>query len=78
MLQFKHDHILRLLAVCVDGEPFYLLLELMDGGDLLSHLRANRPTAVSLESFLESNSVSTALISLCLLATNVKRPVWQL
>ncbi|CAG0925206.1 unnamed protein product, partial [Notodromas monacha] len=44
MLQFKHEHILRLLAVCVEGEPCYLLLELMDGGDLLSHLRSNRPT----------------------------------
>ncbi|CAG0923570.1 unnamed protein product [Notodromas monacha] len=52
MLQFKHEHILRLLAVCVEGEPCYLLLELMDGGDLLSHLRSNRPTthACSLES----------------------------
>ncbi|XP_018010089.1 leukocyte tyrosine kinase receptor-like [Hyalella azteca] len=41
MSHFQHPHILRLLAVCT--QPFLLLLELMEGGDLLSHLRASRP-----------------------------------
>ncbi|CAL4065204.1 unnamed protein product, partial [Meganyctiphanes norvegica] len=40
MSHFQHDHILRLLAVCTD--PFFLILELMEGGDLLSYLRSNR------------------------------------
>ena len=42
MSHFQHEHILRLLAVCTDHDPFFLILELMEGGDLLSYLRANR------------------------------------
>ncbi|GAB6030941.1 hypothetical protein CHUAL_007766 [Chamberlinius hualienensis] len=44
MSNFKHDHILRLVGVCLDNDPNFLILELMEGGDLLSYLRANRPT----------------------------------
>ncbi|CAG7725945.1 unnamed protein product [Allacma fusca] len=43
MTQFRHPHILQLLGICVDTDPCCLLLELMDGGDLLSYLRSNRP-----------------------------------
>lgn len=43
MSHFKHDHILRLLGVCLDADPNFILLELMEGGDLLSYLRNNRP-----------------------------------
>ena len=42
MSHFQHDHILRLLAVCTDHDPFFLILELMEGGDLLSYLRSMR------------------------------------
>ncbi|KAF2358869.1 Fibronectin type III [Trinorchestia longiramus] len=42
MSHFQHEHILRLLAICDDHDPFFLVLELMEGGDLLSHLRSNR------------------------------------
>lgn len=48
MSNFKHDHILGLLGVCLDNDPQFIILELMEGGDLLSFLRANRPSAVSL------------------------------
>ncbi|KAK4016061.1 hypothetical protein OUZ56_031022 [Daphnia magna] len=44
MSQFKHKHILRLLGVCLDADPSFILLELMEGGDLLSFLRNNRPS----------------------------------
>uniref|UniRef100_A0A8W8J0U6 Tyrosine-protein kinase receptor n=1 Tax=Magallana gigas TaxID=29159 RepID=A0A8W8J0U6_MAGGI len=47
MSNFKHDHILGLLGVCLDNDPQFIILELMEGGDLLSFLRANRPSAVS-------------------------------
>jgi proto-oncogene tyrosine-protein kinase ROS len=47
MSNFKHDHILSLLGVCLDNDPQFIILELMEGGDLLSFLRANRPSAVS-------------------------------
>lgn len=42
MSHFQHEHILRLLAVCTDHDPFFLILELMEGGDLLSYLRTSR------------------------------------
>ncbi|XDV42961.1 hypothetical protein PO909_011523 [Leuciscus waleckii] len=44
MSQFNHPNILRLLGVCLLNEPHYLILELMEGGDLRSYLRGARPT----------------------------------
>ncbi|NXU11988.1 ROS1 kinase, partial [Pardalotus punctatus] len=42
MSKFYHPHILKLLGVCLLNEPQYLILELMEGGDLLSYLRGAR------------------------------------
>ncbi|XP_075719818.1 proto-oncogene tyrosine-protein kinase ROS [Rhinoderma darwinii] len=42
MSQFHHPNILKLLGVCLYNEPQYIILELMDGGDLLSYLRGAR------------------------------------
>ncbi|XP_053919711.1 proto-oncogene tyrosine-protein kinase ROS isoform X1 [Cuculus canorus] len=42
MSKFNHPHILKLLGVCLLNEPQYLILELMEGGDLLSYLRGAR------------------------------------
>ena len=39
MFNFKHEHILGLNAICLDNDPNFLILELMEGGDLLSFLR---------------------------------------
>jgi len=47
MSNFKHEHILQLLGVCLDNDPQFMILELMEGGDLLSYLRASRPSVVS-------------------------------
>ncbi|KAG7298947.1 hypothetical protein JYU34_017413 [Plutella xylostella] len=47
MSNFKHSHILRLLGVCLDNDPHYIIMELMEGGDLLSYLRAKRSALVS-------------------------------
>ena len=47
MSNFKHEHIIGLLGVCLDNDPQFIILELMEGGDLLSYLRSSRPTAVS-------------------------------
>uniref|UniRef100_A0A671SPY1 receptor protein-tyrosine kinase n=1 Tax=Sinocyclocheilus anshuiensis TaxID=1608454 RepID=A0A671SPY1_9TELE len=44
MSQFNHPNILRLLGVCLLNEPHYLILEMMDRGDLRSYLRGARPT----------------------------------
>ncbi len=46
MSNFKHDHILRLIGVCLNQNEclLYIVMELMESGDLLSFLRNNRPT----------------------------------
>jgi len=49
MSNFKHEHIIQLLGVCLDNDPQFIILELMEGGDLLSYLRASRPSVVSSE-----------------------------
>ncbi|XP_078617344.1 proto-oncogene tyrosine-protein kinase ROS-like isoform X3 [Branchiostoma floridae x Branchiostoma japonicum] len=43
MSQFKHANIVALRGVCLDNNPQYIILELMDQGDLKSYLHANRP-----------------------------------
>lgn len=45
MSNFKHDHILRLIGICLNKNEslLYIVMELMEGGDLLSYLRNNRP-----------------------------------
>lgn len=48
MGQFDSEFIVRLLGVCFDTEPYYLLMELMNAGDLLSFLRASRPNKVTI------------------------------
>ncbi|KAG1702093.1 Proto-oncogene tyrosine-protein kinase ROS [Nymphon striatum] len=47
MSNFKHEHIISLLGLCLDNDPNLIIIELMDGGDLLSFLRSNRPTTFS-------------------------------
>ncbi|XP_069131795.1 proto-oncogene tyrosine-protein kinase ROS-like isoform X3 [Argopecten irradians] len=47
MSNFKHEHILSLLGVCLDNDPEFIILELMEGGDLLSFLRACRPSTTN-------------------------------
>ncbi|GFT84439.1 proto-oncogene tyrosine-protein kinase ROS [Nephila pilipes] len=61
MSNFKHDHILQLLGVCFDNNPNFILLELMEGGDLLSYLRSNRPTV-----FESSSLTMDDLIRICI------------
>lgn len=48
MNNFKHKHILQLIGVCLDNDPNFIIMELMEEGDLLSYLRKNRPTNVCL------------------------------
>ncbi|XP_063091102.1 proto-oncogene tyrosine-protein kinase ROS isoform X3 [Cavia porcellus] len=44
MSKFDHPNILKQLGVCLLNEPQYLILELMEGGDLLTYLRKARMT----------------------------------
>ncbi|KAK3786751.1 hypothetical protein RRG08_000957 [Elysia crispata] len=45
MKNFQHEHILGLLGVCLDNDPQFIIMELMEGGDLLSFLRSCRATS---------------------------------
>lgn len=58
MSNFKHEHILRLIGVCLDLDPLYIIMELMQGGDLLSFLRQSRTSVVSI---LKNQSVTKIL-----------------
>lgn len=58
---FNHPHILRLLAVCVDSSSPSLILELMEGGDLLRYLKNNRPTSAN-----PYTLTGTDLLSICI------------
>ncbi|XP_029659214.1 proto-oncogene tyrosine-protein kinase ROS-like isoform X2 [Formica exsecta] len=42
MNHFRHKHVLRLLAVCLDEDSPLIVLELMEIGDLLHYLRYSR------------------------------------
>lgn len=46
MSQFQHEHILQFLGVCLDNDPQYIIMELMQGGDLLTYLRLSRNPTV--------------------------------
>ena len=56
MSHFQHAHILRLLAICAEHDPFFLVLELMEGGDLLSYLRTNREVSSGYIFFVFNNT----------------------
>ncbi|XP_026679377.1 ALK tyrosine kinase receptor isoform X1 [Diaphorina citri] len=43
MQNFKHPNIVRLLGVCFDQHPRYIVIELLAGGDLKNFLRESRP-----------------------------------
>ncbi|KMQ88081.1 proto-oncogene tyrosine-protein kinase ros, partial [Lasius niger] len=42
MSQFRHEHVLKLLGICLDADSPLIILELMDAGDLLKYLRESR------------------------------------
>ncbi|KAJ1357923.1 hypothetical protein KIN20_016195 [Parelaphostrongylus tenuis] len=44
MNNFDHPNIVKLLGVCLEGPKEYLVLELMEGGDLLNFLKNSSPT----------------------------------
>ncbi|XP_041979738.1 proto-oncogene tyrosine-protein kinase ROS isoform X2 [Aricia agestis] len=60
MSNFKHEHILRLLGVCLDNDPNYIIMELMEGGDLLSYLRAKRASL-----YTEDSLTLLDLLNMC-------------
>ncbi|XP_072018454.1 proto-oncogene tyrosine-protein kinase ROS-like [Amphiura filiformis] len=47
MGNFQNENILGLLGVCLDNDPQFIILELMEGGDLLTYLRGARATSAT-------------------------------
>lgn len=51
MSTFDHENIVKLLGVCLESEPLWIIIELMEAGDLLTYLRTVRPTEASTSTF---------------------------
>ncbi|XP_059481438.1 proto-oncogene tyrosine-protein kinase ROS isoform X2 [Neocloeon triangulifer] len=64
MSNFRHEHILQMLGVCLDKESNFIVMELMEGGDLLNFLRTSRPL---------TRSGEMTLIDLVSMAVDVAR-----
>ncbi|KAL1489268.1 hypothetical protein ABEB36_014201 [Hypothenemus hampei] len=65
MSHFKHEHILQLLGVCLDNDPHFIIMELMEGGDLLTYLRNCRGAV--------NNSPTLGLIELLKMCLDVTK-----
>ena len=37
--KFRHRHLISLFAICTSSEPYYIITEYMEKGDLLDFLR---------------------------------------
>lgn len=46
--KFNHPNIVKVLGVCVDNDPVYIIMELMPAGDLLKFLRDAKRDHVSI------------------------------
>ena len=45
--KFMHKNVVKCLGVCFQELPKYIVLELLQGGDLRTFLRESRPTRVN-------------------------------
>ncbi|OWF55558.1 Leukocyte tyrosine kinase receptor [Mizuhopecten yessoensis] len=52
MSKFIHPNIVKLLGVCFESHPRYIIIELLEGGDLKTFLRESRPKPGALLSVL--------------------------
>ena len=62
MANFDHANIVELIGICLDNDPNFLILELMEGGDLLTYLRNCRPATARQCSLLSLGD----LVDMCL------------
>ncbi|VDI48787.1 anaplastic lymphoma kinase, partial [Mytilus galloprovincialis] len=49
MSKFQHPNIVKFIGVCFECHPRYIILELLEGGDLKTFLREMRPKSMSLK-----------------------------
>ena len=73
MANFDHENIVKLIGICLDNDPNFLILELMEGGDLLTYLRNCRPTTARQCSPLSLGD----LVDMCLDVAKVKYVFYQ-
>ena len=64
MSQFNHPNILKLLGVCFDQEPLYLIFEYMDLGDLNHYLRKTAISSTRSSSTLTSQQLVDMAINI--------------
>ena len=59
LAKFNHENIVKLIGICLDNEPSYIVMELMEQGDLLSYLKRPEKSPSSVLSLSD-------LIDMCL------------
>jgi len=57
---FSHENIVSLIGVCLDNNRNFLVMEFMANGDLLSYLRACRPSRKAVLAFEAAAAAATA------------------
>ncbi|XP_067635363.1 protein sevenless isoform X2 [Eurosta solidaginis] len=65
MSNFKHDNIVSLIGVCFDTESISIVMEHMEGGDLLCYLRNARPNSTRSVATLELLDLISMCIDVC-------------
>jgi serine/threonine protein kinase len=64
MKQCKHEKLVRLYAVCSDGEPMYIVTELMAKGSLLDYLRSEEGNVLKFPQLVDVAAQVNSLIDL--------------
>lgn len=65
---FIHPNIVKVLGVCLDNDPIYIIMELMPAGDLLAFLRDAQRIHVSIMQSgiaIYYETVSVVIVNLC-------------
>ena len=53
MLSFKHNHVMSLIGVCIDGQLPLLIMPFMSNGSVLDYVRKNKDKLLITSQFLE-------------------------
>ena len=53
MLSFKHNHVMSLVGVCIDGEMPLLIMPFMSNGSVLDYVRKHKGTLLITGQLLE-------------------------
>ncbi|XP_054728976.1 protein sevenless [Anastrepha obliqua] len=65
MSNFKHENIVRLIGICFDTESISVVMEHMEGGDLLRYLRDSRPNSNRSVASLHLIDLTSMCIDVC-------------